>query len=175
MCVGLAMILAGARAPAVAATPELKRWAGVNPPPPIELNTLDGQPFRLEQLRGRLVLLNFWATWCDPCVEEMPSMQRLMQHFAGAPFDVVAVNHMEGVPRIRAFLQKVPVDFTIVRDTDGGIARRWRVGVFPSSYVIDAQGHIRYALVGAVDWTAPSIIGQLQPLLPRAGGTARSE
>src|SRR5262245_51961675 len=92
------------------AEPELKKWTGANPAPAIELKTLDGHPFKLEQLRGKVVLVNFWATWCVPCVEEMPSIQKLRQQMAGAPFEVVAVNLAEGEPRIREFLKKVPLD-----------------------------------------------------------------
>jgi thiol-disulfide isomerase/thioredoxin len=148
------------------AEPELKPWTGENPAPPIELKTLDGQPFKLEQLRGKVVLVNFWATWCEPCVEEMPSMQTLRERLAGAPFEIIAVNLQEGEARIRAFLQKVPVEFPIVRDTDGGVTRAWKARIFPSSYVVDAQGKIRYVLAGATDWTAPATVKTIESLLP---------
>src|SRR6185295_18700977 len=82
------------------AGPELKRVTTDNPAPPIELKTFDGKPFKLEQLRGKVVLVNFWATWCEPCVEEMPSIQKLRNQLRNAPFEVVAVNHQEGEARI---------------------------------------------------------------------------
>jgi len=146
--------------------PELKPWTGANPAPPIELYTIDGKPFNLEQLRGKVVLVNFWATWCEPCVAEMPSMQKLRAQLAGAPFEVVAVNHEEGEARIRGFLQKVPLDFTIVRDTDGGVTRAWHTGIFPSSYLVDAEGKIRYILAGATDWSATATVRKIESLLP---------
>jgi thiol-disulfide isomerase/thioredoxin len=148
------------------AAPELKPWTGANPAPPIELYTIDGKPFNLEQLRGKVVLVNFWATWCEPCVEEMPSMQRLRAQLAGAPFEVVAVNHEEGEARIRGFLKKVPLDFTIVRDTDGGVTRAWHTRIFPSSYLVDAEGKIRYVLAGATDWSATATVKKIESLLP---------
>jgi thiol-disulfide isomerase/thioredoxin len=150
------------------AEPELKPWTGANPAPPIELKTLDGQPFALEQLRGKVVLVNFWATWCEPCIEEMPSLQKLRARLAGEPFEILAVNHQEGEAKIRSFLRKVPLEFPIVRDTDGAVTRAWRARIFPSSYVVDAEGRIRYVLAGATDWDAPTNVKQIQSLLPRA-------
>jgi thiol-disulfide isomerase/thioredoxin len=149
------------------AAPALKNWTGPNPAPAIDLNTLDGRPFRLEQLRGKVVLVNFWATWCEPCVEEMPSMQRLRNLLANAPFEIVAVNHQEGEARIRGFLQKVPLDFPIVRDTDGAVTRAWQTRIFPTSYLVDAEGKIRYVLAGATDWSAPATVRTVESLLPR--------
>jgi thiol-disulfide isomerase/thioredoxin len=149
------------------AEPELEVWTGPNPAPPIALKTLDGQPFQLQQLRGKVVLVNFWATWCEPCVEEMPSLQKLRTRLQGAPFEVVAVNHQEGEARIRGFLKKVPLDFPIVRDTDGDVTRAWHARLFPSSYLVDAEGKIRYVLAGATDWSAPATVKKVEALLPR--------
>ncbi len=149
----------------------LKPWKGDPAPPPIELNTLDGEPLSLASLRGKVVLVNFWATWCEPCIEEMPSMQRLRDRLAQRPFEILAVNYQEGRPRIRAFLDKVPVAFPIVRDTDGGVARAWKVRIFPSSFVIDTQGKIRLQLVGSTDWTSADVLARLDPLLRAAGRT----
>ncbi|MFN3564603.1 MAG: TlpA family protein disulfide reductase [Burkholderiaceae bacterium] len=163
----LALLLAVAHARAWAQV-ELKPWTGAPVAPPIELNTLDGTPLALADLRGKVVVVNFWATWCEPCVEEMPSMQRLREKLRGEPFEILAVNYQEGAPRIRAFLQKIPVDFPIVRDTDGSVARAWNARVFPSSYVIGADGRIRYALVGSIDWSAPEVENTLRKLMPSA-------
>jgi peroxiredoxin len=149
------------------AEPGLKRLSSADPAPPIELKTFEGHPFTLEQLRGKVVLVNFWATWCEPCVEEMPSMQKLRTQLRNAPFEVVAVNHQEGEARIRGFLQKVPLDFPIVRDTDGAVARAWQARIFPSSYLVDAEGKIRYVLTGATDWTASANVRTVESLLPR--------
>jgi len=148
------------------AEPGLALWTGPNPAPAIELKTLDGQPFRLQQLQGKVVLVNFWATWCGPCVEEMPSMQKLRKHLAAAPFEIVAVNSEEGEPKIRKFLQKVPVDFPIVRDTDGAVTRAWKARVFPSSFLLDVEGRIRYAIADSADWSSPDIVKTIESLLP---------
>lgn len=166
----LALLVACAHALAWAQA-ELKPWTGPAAAPPIELKTLDGAAFALTDLRGKVVVVNFWATWCEPCIEEMPSMQRLRAKLRSEPFEILAVNYQEGVPRIRGFLQKVPVEFPIVRDTDGAVARAWKARVFPSSYVVDRAGNIRYALVGSIDWSAPAVEKTLRRLM--ANGDAR--
>lgn len=172
LCVRLALLaclLAGTTAHA--GPPELKPWTGANPPPQIELKTLEGQPFRLEQLRGKVVLVNFWATWCEPCVKEMPSMQKLRTQLEGEPFEIVAVNLQESESRIRAFLQEVPVTFPIVRDADGAVTQAWRAHAFPSSYLLDAEGRIRYALAGAIDWSSPEALRVVRELWPESRPT----
>lgn len=166
----LALLLTLAHALAWAQA-ELKPWTGPATAPPIELKTLDGAPFALADLKGKVVVVNFWATWCEPCIEEMPSMQRLREKLRGEPFEILAVNYQEGVPRIRGFLRKVPVDFPIVRDTDGAVARAWKARVFPSSYVVDGAGNIRYTLAGSIDWSAPEVEKTLRELM--AKGDAR--
>ncbi|HEU0199783.1 MAG TPA: TlpA disulfide reductase family protein [Burkholderiaceae bacterium] len=144
----------------------LQPWTGPAAAPPIALNTLDGRPLSLADLKGRVVIVNFWATWCEPCIEEMPSLERLRARLAGQPFEILAVNYQEGPPRIRAFLQKVPVTFPIVRDTDGAVARAWQARVFPRSFIVDAAGKIRYSLTGSADWDTPAIEAAVRALLP---------
>lgn len=102
-------------------------------------------------------------------------MQRLRARLAGQPFEILAVNHQEGEAKIRTFLKKVPLEFPIVRDTDGAVTRVWKARIFPSSYVVDAEGRIRYVLAGATDWDAPANVKQIQSLLPRADSTKKPE
>jgi thiol-disulfide isomerase/thioredoxin len=148
--------------------PELIPWKGANPAPAISLKTLDGRPFHLEQLRGKVVLVNFWATWCAPCIAEMPSMQALRDRLGSTKFDVLAVNYQEGTPRINDFLKKRPLTLTIVRDADGAVRTAWGVKVFPTSYVVDPEGRIRYWVQGDVDWTSKKVEAQIRELLPNA-------
>lgn len=151
----------------------LQPWTGAAAAPPLALPRLDGPPLGLDTLRGRVVLVNFWATWCEPCIEEMPSMDALHRRLAAAPFEILAVNYMEGEPRIRGFLARTPVGFPILRDSDGAVARRWQARVFPSSFVVDAAGRLRLHVTGSIDWLAPAVERALQPLLDAAGGGAR--
>lgn len=166
-------LLAAALPLAAFAQAVLEPWTGQPAAPPIELRTLDGRAFSLADLKGRVVIVNFWATWCEPCIEEMPSLERLRARLAGEAFEVLAVNYQEGPPRIRAFLQKVPVTFPIVRDTDGAVARAWQARVFPRSFIVDAAGRIRYSVVGSLDWAAPEIEKTVRSLIrvaPPAAG-----
>jgi thiol-disulfide isomerase/thioredoxin len=100
----------------------------------------DGAPFSLSQLRGKVVLVNFWATWCEPCLAEMPSLQSLRNLLGSERFEVLGVNYQEGPARIEAFTRTSGVTFPLVRDTDGSVARAWGARVFPSSFIVDRDG-----------------------------------
>lgn len=162
----LALVLAAAAACAAPlGAKELKPWKG-GAPPPLELKDLQGRDHRLEDYRGSVVVVNFWATWCEPCRDEMPSMQRLREKMAGLPFAILAVNLGEGDARVAAFLERVPVAFDILMDRDGAVSRRWQARVLPYTAVIDPQGRIRYTVVGELDWAAPQVESVLRKLLP---------
>jgi thiol-disulfide isomerase/thioredoxin len=162
----LALVLAAAAACASPlAAKELKPWKG-GATPPLALKDLQGRDHRLEDFKGQVVVVNFWATWCEPCREEMSSMQRLKEKMAGAPFALLAVNYAEGSARVEAFLQKVPVDFTILMDRDAAASKRWQARVLPYTVVIDPAQRIRYTVLGELDWSAPEVEAALRKLLP---------
>lgn len=144
---------------------ELTRWKGNPAAPPIELLTVDGTQLSLQQLRGKVVLVNFWATWCEPCIAEMPSMQGLRDQLSADGFEVLAVNYQEGPARINAFTQKMNLTLPVVRDTDGSVARNWGARVFPASFLVDPQGAIRYAVSGGTDWTSAPLVSTIRTLL----------
>src|SRR5678816_182397 len=100
---------------------ELKRWKDKPVAPAIDLMTIDGVALSLQQLRGKVVLVNFWATWCEPCIAEMPSLQRLHDQLHADGFEVLAVNYQEGPARIKSFIDKLNFTLPVVRDTDGDV------------------------------------------------------
>jgi thiol-disulfide isomerase/thioredoxin len=144
---------------------ELQPWRG-GPAPELVLQALDGPAHRLADYRGRVVLVNFWATWCEPCRDEMPSMQRLKEKLAGRPFAVLAVNLDEPEARIRTFLSRMKVDFTVLLDPGRAAAKSWNARILPASYLVGPDGRIRYSVVGELDWGHERVVGRITELLP---------
>ena len=159
----LAAAFAAAGGPARAAG-VLTDWKGPPAAPPIELYTPAGDPFTLASLLGKVVLVNFWATWCEPCVTEMPSLQRVRDQFAPA-FEVLGVNFQEGPARIKAFIDRSGITFPVVRDTDGAVAKAWGARIFPASYLVDRAGRVKHVLVGGADWTSSTLVSTIRALL----------
>ena len=118
----------------------------------------------MASLVGKVVLVNFWATWCEPCVTEMPSLQRLRDELAPR-FEVLGVNYQEGPARIKPFIEKTGITFPIVRDTDGAVAKAWGARIFPASYVVDRAGDVKHVLIGAADWTSTRLVSTIRGLL----------
>ncbi len=132
---------------------------------PLRLLGLNGKKYDIKQYKGKVVLLNFWASWCPPCVHEMPSMARLKTKMKGEPFEILAVNLAEGKPAIKAFTQAHPVNFPILLDPKGSAVQAWKVFAYPSTYILDKKGQIRYALFGGFEWDSPEALQKIQALL----------
>lgn len=135
------------------------------PAPQLALPALSGDKFDFQHLGGKVVLVNFWATWCPPCRQEMPSMQRLNDKLAGRPFAILGVNVGETPAQVNAFLKIVPVGFPIVLDETGRNLNAWQVFAFPTSYLVDKQGRIRYGLFGSIEWDEPEAVQLIEKLL----------
>jgi len=150
---------------AFAAAQPLRPWTG-GATPPLSLEDLDGRTHALEHYRGKVVLINFWATWCEPCREEMPSINRLRGSLSGQPFVVLAVNLGESEARIRRFLAQLPLDFPVLLDRDSAAARAWRARVLPTSFLVGADGRVRYFMAGEYDWSQPAAREAILSLLP---------
>ena len=132
----------------------------------LELKDLSGRVHRLSDYRGRVVLVNFWATWCEPCREEMPSLERLQKQLGKESFVVLAVNVDEPEARIAKFLSAMPLDFPVLLDAGSTLTRGWKVRVLPASFVIGPEGRVRYSVTGALDWSAPAAVDRIARLLP---------
>ena len=143
---------------------ELKRWPG-GPTPALELEDMTGQMHRLADYKGKVVLVNFWATWCEPCRAEMPSIDGLRSAMEGKPFQVLAVNLAEPVSRIEKFMGMMPLHFPLLRDRDGAVAKAWKARLLPASYLIGRDGRIKYVAFGELDWTSAPVRARVEELL----------
>ena len=120
---------------------------------------------RLADYRGKLVLLNFWATWCPPCVAEVPSLNRLYLRFREEGLVILAVSVDEQEDVYRQFLDRFGVRFPTVRDPERTVSSRYGTMKYPESYLINRQGTVIQKYVGAEDWERPEIVNYLQSLL----------
>jgi cytochrome c-type biogenesis protein len=121
--------------------------ASAKPAPDVELKTLDGQPFRLSELRGQVVLLNFWATWCVPCRSEIPELNAMQRDLGGRGFAVVGVSTHDTAEEVRAFQQDLQQDYKVLLGTTDA-ATRFGVVPLPTTFVIDREGRIRQTITG---------------------------
>ena len=136
-----------------------------SPAPPLALPDLDGRTLDLATRRGRVVLVNFWATWCPPCVEEIPSLNRLHERLAPRGFEVLAVDVGDTREQIAAFMRERPVSFPVLLDGTGETFKRWKAYAFPTSLLLDRQHRVRYAVYGALAWDGPDVIELIGRLL----------
>lgn len=136
-------------------------------PPPLDLADLGGRRHDLAAYRGRVVLVNFWATWCAPCLAEMPSLQLLQTRLEDAPFTVLAVNYGESAEKVAKYVETMAFDLPVLLDAFHRVRYEWKVRSLPTSYLIDASGRRRYLLRGECDWASPEAVAQVRALLPR--------
>jgi cytochrome c biogenesis protein CcmG, thiol:disulfide interchange protein DsbE len=125
--------------------------------PSLELRDMAGKVHRLSDYRGKVVLVNFWATWCEPCRDEMPSMQKLKQRIEAqskGSFVVLAVNYAENEARIAEFLKQQPLDFPVLLDPFSEVWRAWKPGLLPASFLIGRDGRARFRVLGELDWAS---------------------
>lgn len=117
------------------------------------LSDLSGKPVKLSDYRGKVVMLNFWASWCPPCRSEMPAMQKLNEKMAGKPFAIVAVNLEKGAgDAVRKFIAKNGYTFKVLLDDKGEVAARYSIYSIPTTFIIDKKGKVVDKLIGARDW-----------------------
>jgi thiol-disulfide isomerase/thioredoxin len=151
---------------AAAAEADLRRaWPRGRPTPALALPSYQGPPWRLADARGKVVLLNFWASWCEPCVTELPTLELLAARHERDGLEVLAVNFRETDAAVRRFTQRMPTTLPILRDTDGGAARDWGVRIFPTSIVIGRDGRAAFSVVGEVDWGGETARSWIRALL----------
>ncbi len=140
------------------------------PLPSFALDDLRGQTRYLHAFKGKVVLVHFFATWCEPCVAEIGSLQRLTSMTRNKPLVVVAVDVAEVDLKVRRFFEQTPADFTVLLDRDRAVTKAWKVSALPSTIVLDSELSPRLFTEGDLDWSRPDIITKLESLYPNPTG-----
>ena len=159
-----------------AAPDELLKSIGMTKPalsraPDFNLRDAGGGMASLSGNRGNLILLNFWATWCEPCREEMPSMERLSRSFGGQGFTVLAVNQRENAAQVMRFMRMNGLNFRAPLDTDGRVAASYGVYGIPATYLIDGNGQAIGMKSGSRDWASRDVIEVFRKLVADGAGS----
>jgi len=141
--------------------------------PDFTVSDLQGRTVRLSALRGKVVLVNLWTTWCPPCVDEMPSMERLHAKLAGEDFALLAVSQdEEGRRVVEPFLQRMKLSLPVFLDPDHQVGDRYGVTGYPETFVIDRNGYIVERVIGPRDWSSPQSLTALAGLIASDGRAA---
>lgn len=142
--------------------------------PDFTLKDLKGNQVTLKNFKGRVVFLNFWATWCPPCRREMPSMERLYKQLKDRDFTMLAVDMQESEKRVRAFISEFSLSFPVLLDLNGDISSLYGIVGLPTTYIIDREGKIIGKAVGPRDWSSQESKQLFQSLLKKSAPVALS-
>lgn len=170
-CYGFILLLLAASSDAAWEQPklghELTALPTPVPAPAFTLQDMDEEAHSLADYKGKVIMLNFWATWCPPCRREMPSMERVHQHMQGKDFVVIAINQMESADHVFAYTGQLDVEptFTILFDANSKVSQAYRVNGLPTSYLIDKKGNIRFRAIGGREFDHPTVENQINNLL----------
>lgn len=135
------------------------------PPPDFTLPGLDGGAITLSDLQGKVVLINFWATWCPPCREEMPSMEKVYRRFKDKDFTILAVDIMEHPDTVRRFARRYELTFPILLDANGEVTQKYVANAIPTSYIVDKEGKAVGKVIGPRNWDGEHARALLEALL----------
>ena len=160
--VGMLLFFAAATQAEEALVPE--PWTA--PAPPFHLQDLKGNYRHLGDYRGQVLIVNFWASWCQPCRQELPSLNRASAALEQDGVAMVAVNLGEEPEAVEAFMNDYPIDFTVLVDQRGIYSQRWQVRALPTTFVLNPRGEIIYRVLGEKAWDDPSLLAQVRELTP---------
>jgi thiol-disulfide isomerase/thioredoxin len=144
---------------------QLNEFKGHTIPVAIELPDIHGNTIIKKDFKGKVTIINFWATWCAPCLEEIPSLNRLKNKMHDVPFELISINYAEDKRFVVDFMNKVHVEFPVLLDQNGEFATQWNVISYPSTFVIDTNGKIRYGVNAAIEWDKPEIVEKIKSLI----------
>ena len=143
---------------------DLQPWPRGRAAPAFPATDMTGQAVSLQALRGKVVLVNFWASWCEPCRAEMPSLQALAER-EKAQLVVLTINLKESPEAIARFVQFTGLTLPVLRDPLGDTARVWGIKIYPSTVLVDSKGQVRSVVRGALDWAGSEGEALWRPLL----------
>ena len=161
----LAVFLCCLFGPTQASAADLQDFTDDPTPPALVLNDIHDEEHTLEDYSGKVIMVNFWAGWCHPCIQEIPEMLKLAQELADRPFVILAVNVGEERRKLPGFVKKMDEHMVILMDTDSKVFERWKGIGLPSTFIIDPAGQIRYEAYGAVNWDAPYVVAMIEALM----------
>lgn len=164
LAVALAALFALLGSPDVA--PPLGRGAAA---PDFSLPRIGGDAMTLDELRGQVVLVNFWATWCKPCEDEMPAMERLYQALRGEGLELVAISVDDEASIVEAFGERLALTFPLLLDADKDVAEAYQTFRFPESFLIDREGMVVERYIGPKEWDAQAYQDRIRRLLQGRG------
>jgi len=166
----------------VCAVAALGAWIALRTPrpprvrvaPSFVLPDLQGKAVKMEDLRGKVVLLNLWTTWCPPCVQEMPTLEELAKKMEGRDFMLLAVNEDEDSSRVAPWIQERGFTFSVLLDERGMVGADLRVSGYPETFIVDRQGRIVHHHIGYRNWSEPGVVTALKTLLDTGRWTLAS-
>jgi len=136
------------------------------PAPDLTASEMDGRTVRLADYRGKVVVLNIWATWCPPCVDEMPSLDKLYREFKDQNFALLAVSiDSDGIAAVAPFMTKHGLTFPALIDSQAAIQTAYEITGVPETFIIDKNGILVRKVIGPLDWTAPEILDYIRNLI----------
>jgi len=135
------------------------------PAPEIRLSDLDGNPYTLEENRGSVVFVHFWASWCGPCRKEMPAIQRMWKQLEAEGLKIALINTAENEDTVFSFLAIHAPDIRPLMDRDGQITEHWKPRGLPATYLVDKNGMVRYQALGGRPWDKPEYLHFLRQLV----------
>jgi len=146
--------------------PTVKAIKG-QPSPNFQLTDIKGKDWQLSDLQGKIVFINFWATWCPPCIQEMPSMDALNKRMSGKPFQMLTILYNDRPEFGQSLVNKSGYNFPVLIDPDSSTAKQYGLTGVPETYIVDPQGILREKFIGPVEWNSPKALEMINKYLPQ--------